>query len=338
MKLRIVTYLVSAWLLAPLLAALFGWRGIWGTGSAGPDFLLPWPTTGGALHVPSWLLGVGLVVLRQRVDTAAPWWAGLGAAVMAGAGSLLLVDLADLALWWQAGASLPSASELVSANPLGLFLLVDGLLALIWPRAAGAPVPRGQRRAGAALALGALLLFGAALWQQAPVNRYDLLPATSRPGPSRGDEFVAYFTTLPMTPATLAEAVARHGLPPPQEDVNVQDQAVLFFDDHAAARQLRMDRVRMTWCRYEDGTPDRWIPGAGDCFGSHLNFSERLAGAHERLDPRLSLPVRLLLSRLTLCRTAVGAAECIGVERERADLLARSDLAELDRDALSRLD
>lgn len=335
MKLRIFAYLITAWLLAPLVAAAAGWRGVWGTGPAGLDYLLPLPISGGALHVPSWLLGAGLVVLRQRLDTAAPWWAGLGAATMAGAGGLLLVDMAGLALWSQAGAPLPAVSDLWSPHPLGLFLLVDGLLALVWPHAAGLPVPPRRRAGGAVLAVGALGVLGVGQWQQTPVNRHALLPVQSRPGPDRGDEVVAYYTTLPMTPATLREAVARLGqLPAPQDDVNVQDQAVLFFDDHEAARQLRSDRVRMTWCRYEDGTPARWIEGAGDCFGGHLNFSERLAGAHDRVDPRLSLPVRLLLARQLLCRTAVGAAECTSVDSERAALLARPDLTELEREAL----
>lgn len=336
MKLRIFTYLITAWLLAPLVAAAAGWRGVWGTGSAALDYLLPLPISGGALHVPSWLLGAGLVALRQRADTRAPWWAGLGAATMAGAGGLLLVDMADLALWWQAGAPRPSVQDLWSAHPLGLFLLVDGLLARVWPHAAGVPVPRPRRAAGALLAAGALGVLGASQWQQTPVSRHDLLPVQSRPGPDRGDEVLAYYTTLPMTPATLADAVARLGqLPAPQDDVNVQDQAVLFFDEHEAARQLRPDRVRMTWCRYDDGTPARWIEGAGDCFSGHLNFSERLAGAHDRVDPRLSLPVRLLLARVLLCRTAVGAAECASVDSERAALLARPDLTALEREALA---
>ena len=43
MKLRVALYLIVAWLLAPMIAAAAGWRGIWGTGSAGLDFLLPLP-------------------------------------------------------------------------------------------------------------------------------------------------------------------------------------------------------------------------------------------------------------------------------------------------------
>ncbi|MCP5270847.1 MAG: hypothetical protein H6932_06410 [Burkholderiaceae bacterium] len=339
MTLRVALYLIVAWLLAPVIAAAAGWRGIWGTGSAGLDFLLPLPISGGALHVPSWLLGAGLVVLRQSAGGTGARWGRIGALAMAASGAVLLVDMNDVALALGTDAPWPSVRRLLSANPLGLFLLVDGLLAALWPGAPRAAAPARRRMAGLGLAMVPPVLLAAALWQQAPVSRHDLLPGAALYGPSRGDETVALFTTLPMQPAVLAAAVARRGSPmPPDQDLNVQDQAIMFFDSHDAAQRLDVARARLTWCRYEDGTPERWIDGAGDCFSDHQNFSERLAAAHDNIAAGHTRPVHLFLARASVCRAQPSAEECAGLDRARDRLRASPDLNDLDRAALARTD
>lgn len=339
MKLRIALYLIVAWLLPPMVAAMAGWRGVWGSGSAGVDFLLPLPISGGALHVPSWLLGAGLVLLRQRGEGAGPWWGRVGAAAMAAAGGVLMVDMNAVALALSTDAPWPSASRWWTAHPLGLFLLCDGVLAWLWP---GVRVPQAtpRHRWGAVLlAAGLPALLLVSQWQQAPIRRHDLLMGQSRPGPSRGDEIVGLYTTLPMQAAPLAAAVrAQSLLPPPAQDVNVQDQAVMFFDSHVAARQLDMAQAKLTWCRYEDGTPDRWGEGALDCFSHHLNFAERMAAAYDQTDPGLILDVRRYLARAAACRAQPGAAECTSLQRDRVGLQGRGDLNPRDREALASLD
>jgi hypothetical protein len=339
MKIQLAIYLVAAWLLAPLLAGLAAWPSVWGGGSAALDYLLPLPISGGVLHLPSLLGGALLLVLRQRGAGTAPWWGRVGAAAMAGAGAALLIDLSALAQAWHSDSAWPLTGRWLSQNPLGLFLLVDGLLALLWPgRPAARPSVR-TRLLGVLLALGLPLLLLAAQWRQLPVHRHELLIGASRPGPARGDETTAIYTRLPMQPAPLADALARQGLlPHPRDDVNVQDQALVFFDSLADAQRLNLTNARLTWCRYEDGSAERWIPGAGDCFGGHRNFSERLAERHSGLDPGLSPPVRSLLARWLLCQELSNAAECSGLAREREQLRGRAELSDLDREALRRLD
>lgn len=339
MKTSLATYLVAAWLLAPLLAGLAAWPSIWGSGSAALDYLLPLPVSGGVLHLPSLLGGALLLVLRQRGAGAAAWWGRVGTAAMAGAGSVLLIDLHALALAWHSDGAWPSAGHGLSQNPVGLFLLVDGLLALLWPGRPTARPGARTRLAGMLLALGVPLLLLAVQWQQLPVHRHELLIGASRPGPARGDETKAVYTQLPMQPARLADALARQGLlPHPRDDVNVQDQALVFFDSLADAQRLNLANARLTWCRYEDGSAEQWLPGAGDCFGGHLNFSERLLERYSGLDPGLSPPVRSLLARGLLCQELRTAAECKSVAHERAQLREHTALSDVDREALRRLD
>ena len=52
-----------------------------------------------------------------------------------------------------------------------------------------------------------------------------------------------------------------------------------YTDSFDAARNFAEGPVLRTLCLYEDGTPDRWLEGKGDCFSDHTSFSER---RHER--------------------------------------------------------
>lgn len=44
-----------------LIAGALGWKGVWGSGSALADFLIPIPVAGGVLQVPTFLVR-GLIV------------------------------------------------------------------------------------------------------------------------------------------------------------------------------------------------------------------------------------------------------------------------------------
>ena len=55
--------LIAAWLTPALIAGVLGWTGIWGTGSALVEFLIPVPVAGGVLHVPSFAVLLGIVLV-----------------------------------------------------------------------------------------------------------------------------------------------------------------------------------------------------------------------------------------------------------------------------------
>lgn len=345
MTVRLVAFVLVAWCIPPLLAGAFGWHGIWGSGSALWDFLSPLPISGGVLHVPSLLAAMSLVALRQKRDKVLP--AGFAAVAMVSTGAVLLVDMNDLSLALATDMALPSASRLLSNNPLGLFLVSDGLLALLWPHAHGDAVSPKTVVIGCAAVIGVPLLLMASMYRQAPIAQYQILPGLSQQGPSRGDELAAVYTTTAMEPTVLQQALAATSFAsPPQMSVNVEDQAVYFYDSYEAAQRLAIDSVRLTWCRYEDGTPERWLPGAGDCFSDHVNFSERFADAYDRVDPRHSPGARGYVALLGLCQSVTlvedasfsavaGQRECAANERAREELIARGQLNDFDREVLN---
>ena len=59
--------------------------------------------------------------------------------------------------------------------------------------------------------------------------------------------------------------------------------AIVFTRSLDAAKNFDATQAALTLCLYQDGTPPGWMPGAGDCFGDHQGFSERIeAGAAAR--------------------------------------------------------
>ena len=49
-----------------MIAGILGWPGIWGTGSALVEYLIPVPVAGGFLHVPSFVVATGIILISRR--------------------------------------------------------------------------------------------------------------------------------------------------------------------------------------------------------------------------------------------------------------------------------
>jgi hypothetical protein len=312
MKIRLFGFVLMTWFASATIAGLLGWSGIWGSGSAFVDYLIPFPTTGGALHVPS-IVGCVLLIAARRNGTEP--FAGLARPLLVGvalAGALLLFEFPSLQ---------------VTGNPLGLFFLSDGLLAQVWLGSHAAGASRPTRWIAATLALLAPPLLAAmALVQMSPSTRDTLLPGMSRQGPERGDEIVTIYSSLGFDPEVLKAKLTEDGslALPPEQHIDAEDQAVQFFDNLEDARALRLEKARATWCRYEDGTPSRWAWGSVDCFASHVSFSERLQRLRAATDPGLTPAERDLAALRQACLGLVllpdAASTSIAAQRRCASL------------------
>lgn len=302
-KTRLLLWVLMAWPLPALIAGALGWKGIWGSGSALTEFLIPIPVAGGVLHVPSFLLTTVLVLLLPNAGPAA---ASRMRALLLGlllAGVLWLLNLHDILLALKTGQPLPL--RLWDANPLGLFVACDAVMALLFTLAAP---QRPWLRLD--LLTGLLLLLPLALPVSMSVPRASADPpfraGMSQNGSFRGDETLAVFTRLDIAAPdfrALAEAWASEpgAMAHPRFHISAEDTAVMFTRSREAAQRLDKSRVEATLCQYEDGTPSRWLQGAGDCFSDHLSFSERLAQA-AKARPRDEPPeLRNYLSARMLC-------------------------------------
>jgi hypothetical protein len=285
---RFFLWLLLAWPTPALIAGALGWKGIWGSGSAMADYLIPIPVAGGAFHAMTFI-GVTVLLATQ------PRWPvllrGLARGVLLGislAGALLLFDLERRRL---------------TENPVGLFLLTDSLIAQLFVGAFGGRAPENAKEWALSLLAAVLIpgLAGAGLQQLDPSAGAQFVYVTSRPGEARGDDSYLVHSRLKVfgpefKPAAEAYAQQWH----PRHNINSEDIAVHFFADLKAAQAGRSEGASLTYCMYQDGTPSRWSAGKGDCF-DHETVTERAQRLFEAQNPALPLDERIRLARAKAC-------------------------------------
>ena len=278
--LRIIVFGSLAWMMPPLIAGALGWRGVWGSGSALVDYLIPIPVAGGALHVPSFALLMILVALGPQLSPKA---AGRARALALGAmltGGVLL---------------LPPPEWRLSENPLGLFMAVDALVALL--SLLGAPRQPGLRlEAGAVLALLAVPALGVMVaWRVLGL----------------GEAFVSGNATLSEDRALVSVDVGVRGDMAGAGMRQRAQQWAMTLHDPAMKMGTEVTELRFAGrhggaaaavlCLYEDGTPARWLPAQGDCLQGYTTFASRLARHAATLPPDAPREVREHLAARAAC-------------------------------------
>ncbi len=69
-KSRLLLLTLVAWPLPALIAGALGWQGVWGSGSAMTDYLIPIPVAGGVFHLPTFVLGAVTVMVLPNLGPA----------------------------------------------------------------------------------------------------------------------------------------------------------------------------------------------------------------------------------------------------------------------------
>ncbi len=344
-KSRLLLWVLIAWPLPALLAGALGWEGIWGSGSALADYLMPIPVAGGVLHVPSFVL-CGFAVLQMPSLSAVG--AGRVRAALIGTtlvGVLWLLDLPNILLAWQAGSTL--LGGLWQENPLGLFLASDGALGLLF---SAVRAPRPWVRLDALTAALVLLPCAwplAVAWPES-AGEQPFRRGLGEVGQMRGDETYFVYTRLAPHATGFRKRAETWALAPstmlhPRYDINNEDVAIMFSENLDAVNRGDKAGMAATLCLYEDGTAPVWLGGPGDCFRDHVTFADRLERALSTRASDDPNEVRIYLVMRELCRSVqtpansgetgveiMSARMCGGLPRMRDELVEKyPDIAQL---------
>lgn len=306
-KSRLILWVVVAWPLPALIAGGLGWSSVWGSGSALTDYLIPMPVAGGALHVPSFVVaGFAAMLLPDLSPAGASRLRALilGVAI---AGVLLMLNLDQLFRAMQSGEPWPALRW--QQNPLGLFFTCDALLALLFTAAAPQrPWLRLELLTLMLLLLPSLIPVQMALprAKTAEEKQLQFTAGGSDRDRVRGNEFLMVYTPLDVNAADFRQLAERWVEKPgamahPRFHVSAEDLAVMFTRDRDAIRRFDSSKALLTLCLYEDGAPQRWLPGAGDCFSGHQSFSERLSAAAAARPPEEPAELRQYFAARELC-------------------------------------
>ena len=190
---------------------------------------------------------------------------------------------------------LPPPEWRLSENPLGLFMAVDALVALL--SLLGAPRQPGLRlEAGAVLALLAVPALGVMVaWRVLGL----------------GEAFVSGNATLSEDRALVSVDVGVRGdmagagmrQRAQQWAMTLHDPAMKMGTEVAELRFAgpRSGAAAAVLCLYEDGTPARWLPAQGDCLQGYTTFASRLARHAATLPPDAPREVREHLAARAAC-------------------------------------
>jgi hypothetical protein len=306
-KSRLILWVVVAWPLPALIAGALGWSSVWGSGSALTDYLIPIPVAGGVLHVPTFVLGAAAILVLPNLGPAGA--SRLRALIfgIAIAGVLWLLNLDQLFRALQNGE--PFTRLQWQQNPLGLFLLCDALLALLFTAAAPQrPWLRFEVLTLLLLLLPSLMPLQMAMprAKTAEQKQLQFTAGASDRDQVRGNEFLMVVTPMDVNAADFRQLAERwvekpEAMAHPRFHVSAEDLAVMFTRDRAAIRRVDSSQALLTLCLYEDGAPPRWLPGAGDCFSGHQSFSERLSAAAAARPPEEPAELRQYLAARELC-------------------------------------
>jgi hypothetical protein len=299
-KLTFFLWAVVAWITPAAIAGALGWKGVWGSGSALADYLIPIPVAGGVLHLPSFIL-VSVILFTQ------PWAGRLGGLVRgilvasALVGIATLLDLNKLQL---AATTDMAGGRFWQEQPLGLFILTDSVIAQLFVRTLEGRWPEGTKEWAVSL-IAALAIPAAFAMASLNADRRQQDPFVytgARGTESRGDEMFFYYSKLPLGSDAFrqaASAVLVHR--DPRMNMGAEDVAIHFYDSLASAQAQNKSGAKYTVCLYQDGTATTWNPGSFDCFSHHESFSERLEKSLSAQNRALPHEVRLWLARRDAC-------------------------------------
>ncbi|NNC77295.1 MAG: hypothetical protein HKN77_04980, partial [Woeseiaceae bacterium] len=265
-------FAVLMWVLPAFVAGALGWPGVWGGGSAFGDLILPAPITGGFFHLPTFIAALIVVKAYPSLPERA---AVIARAVLIAALLIGLLQLIDLEGLVQAITTDRRGRALrMEENYFGLFMTCDSLVALFW-------VMRRRLEQQNWLLTSTIVVVPIAAFL---MSDFSGLGRVTEPfqfgrqghGLERGDSELWIYARMKPDAAGFQQA-ARAFVDQfdPRERSNTDDLAVFFSDSLDTVKNNPDGDVFRTLCLYDDGTPDEWHEGKGDCFSNHDSFTDR---------------------------------------------------------------
>lgn len=295
--------LAAAWITPALIAGALGWSGIWGTGSALVEYLIPLPVAGGALHVPSMAAAAAVIFSLSRLPRTVARLVPMAAFAVCLGALAAQVDMERLAGWLFTDYR-PYGSPLrLDGNPLLLFVTTDAFWVGIYALATAPATPRAAWLVPPivpAVVMGfGLVAYGGG----GPV--YEM--GGSFNGPIRGQVIKVVYTSGDYDEGRLLRWLDTHdGFARPWVSPNSEHVAVIFTNSLQAVKSRRFEALDdtttvATFCLYEDDQHIEPHPGRHDCFAGHETTMDRLRRLTAEQRTGLGEDIDRWAARLALC-------------------------------------
>ena len=276
-----VIVLFLAWITPAIVAGALGWRGIWGTGSALVDYLVPFTVTGGLFHVPSFVVTALAVIYLGRAATPglARWTTVVAATVLLSAIGMQ-IDFDDLnrQLFTDLETRGLSLSE---ENPILLFIATDALWVMLFALAVGG-LPSGRQSVLIPLLPAAVVAYPVLMHRAEiaePINA--LSYEFGERGEQQGQTIAWVYAPVAFDEQLFRRWVDTSPLvSAPWERDNAQHTAIYFLGSMDAIERRRFtDPANYvgTLCLYEEDRSVIAHRGKADCFAGRMTLVQRQA-------------------------------------------------------------
>lgn len=298
-----IGWLLPAWVAPALIAGALGWPGIWGTGSAFIEYMIPVPVAGGFLHVPGFAVLAAFVISFDRLPLSVQRIAPAVAVGIFLCAMALQADTERLANWLTTDYQ-PYGSPLrFGSNPVLLFLATDAFFAALFAFSQGM---RSPKAIWAAAIVAPFAVAGLSVFQIAGEGlRFEIGGPHSE---DRSRELWLVYVSGPYDEdAFKAWYAGVDHLASPWHSPNYEQSAIYFTNSLELAKSRRLDgltpdTVVATACQYESDLSMYWHEGKFDCFADRPTVESRLAAFSDSLPPDFDRKAARWLGIWDICR------------------------------------
>ena len=310
--------LILAWITPALIAGALGWSGIWGSGSALIEYLIPIPVAGGVFHVPSFVVAAAIILSSRKSAGAGSRYLPVMAFSALGLALSLMLEFDRLNAWLFTDYAPYGSPFRLDKNPFMLFIATDAFWVGTYALMRGFKSPARSWLALLIVPVAVISLSSIHYKTSGPVFEYGRSMYTS----NRGEEIIPVYTSARYDEDVFLDWIAQKGSRfHPWSDVNSEHTALLFTNSMHLTKWGRFDQIDhentvATICLYED---DRSIvphPGYYDCFADHNTVQQELAALAASQSTGLGKDVDSWYARTLLCE-GVDISEVVATDIER---------------------
>lgn len=328
--------LILAWITPALIAGALGWSGIWSTGSALVEYLIPIPVAGGVLHVPSFVVLAFVIASSRASADSRPSFLPLIAFGIAAAAMAAMLDFDRLNGWLFTDYEPYGSPVRFDGNPVLLFVVNDALWAGLFTLGTGQRPPARSWLLLPALPLAIVAIAGFNYKTGGPV--FEIGPGL--PGSARGDQLKLIYTSVPYDETVLLEWLEASALTPPWTDPNTEHEAIVFTNSLQLLKwawrdpdEVRGETAVATICRFEEDRSIGIHQGYYDCFADRETVDEALASLAAAEPTGLGRDIDAWFALARFCdgvditgqdgRDIKSVGMCIGMRRVYAERVSR---------------
>nr|WP_320014874.1 hypothetical protein [uncultured Desulfobacter sp.] len=270
--------LTLAWVTPAMIAEILGWKGIWGSGSAFGDALIPIPVAGGCLHVVSFCLSAAIVYREHRLPNSIQSIMPIIAGALFMGMIALQIDYDRLNAYLFSDYQPYGSPVRLDSNLLYLFITTDAFWVWLYTLFQGRRPPAKLWAVIPIVPVCVICLF--VVQHRISGPKFEI--GGSFRGKQRGQEIKLIYTSAKFDKEVLLTWFeSKSYLARPWQSPNSEQNAVIFTTSMQAIKWRNLDLITpqntiATICLYEEDKSMILYQGYTDCFSKRDTVADKL--------------------------------------------------------------